>query len=164
MLASPPTICKTDTAKNFAADTPARLETPSAEISENRWLAYSCDGDVALFECRGWSNVGWLNVGVTSIPDNTAWYFGWNGYRVSFVEDLRHLQRRHPEIVAWVEAVLIEMTEGKGNSEMRACRHDWLTRDRAATVEAIEQKTARLVEIDQQIAALDQPLEPEVAK
>jgi hypothetical protein len=91
-----------------------------------RFLAFSEDGDFALFERRG-SNEDWLSIGVTSISKNICWHFGWNSRRVSFCDDSRDLQRRHPEIFGWVVQVLVTMA-----SNFRAYHYDWYTRDRIA--------------------------------
>ena len=141
--------------------TPAPI-TPLEEMSwrcrgrlpNPRFFAFTEDGNVALFERRG-SNADWLSIGVSNIPEDTCWHFGWNGTRMSLCNNSEHLRLHHRDVFTWAVSVLEELTDGKGNFEMRACRRDWLTRDRAATVETLERKAAHLVEIDQQIAALD---------
>jgi hypothetical protein len=131
---------------------------PSAAHDHRRWLAYIEGGEVALFEDCARSNAEWLNIGVTSIPEDRCWRFGWNGARVSFTYDSKHLQVHHPEIFALVVSILEELTDGGGNRAMRACRRDWLIRSR----DKFERQAVLFVEINQQIAALDAELCAEV--
>jgi len=130
----------------------------------DRLLALSPCGKFTLLERLKRSSADWVNIIVAAEDDQ--WMFGWNGLRVSYCDDSEDLRQNHRQAFVWMVEMLKAMTAGNGSDSMCTCRRDWLIRlrnkmeaDRAKQIAALEQQSAEIFDIEQQITLLDARIE-----